>query len=295
MIIDVIGGSLVVVGSALTALGAFGLIRFPDVFTRMHAATKAATVGVIAMTMAASIEAGALSGTLILLIVVALLFLSGPLGMSLLARAAYHDPETPRAASTLELDVQLPIHESTTTTRVGGLSPLLAVWLFVGWIAAFGSLAPPIVLSGAVVATGIAYAFRGLAPRWPRALVHPVAAWRFLVYFSGQMAVSTWDVITALRLRPDQIRPAILEVPLRVRTRNEVTLLMNSLSFTPGTVALELHDHHLYVHVLDARDPDAIVRDIATMESMIIAAFGGGRRNGDGGDAPMARSGEDLP
>jgi monovalent cation/proton antiporter MnhG/PhaG subunit len=275
MIIDIVGGSLVVVGAALMALGAFGLLRFPDVFTRMHAATKAATVGVIATTTAAAIEAGAIGGALILLVVVALLFLSGPLGMSLLARAAYHDPETPRAPPTVELEIELPVSESTPTRRLRGTTPLLALWLFVVWVAAFGSVAPNVVVSGVLVALGIAYAYRFFAPRWPRAILHPVAAWRFVVYFMGQMAVSTWDVIRALRLPPDQIRPAVLEVPLRARNRNEVTLLMNSLSFTPGTVALELHEHHLYVHVLDVRDPDGTVRDIITMESKIIAVFGG--------------------
>ena len=275
MIVDIVGGLLLVVGSALMALGAFGLLRFPDVFTRMHAATKAATVGVIATTTGASIEAGAVGGALILLVVVALLFLSGPLGMSLLARAAYHDPETPRAPSTVELAVELPTAESTPTNRVRGSTPLLALWLCLVWIAAFGSVEPNVVVSGVVVAGGIAYSFRVLAPRWPGSLHHPVAAWRFVVYFIGQMVVSTWDVILALRLRPDQIRPAVLEVPLMALTRNEVTLLMNSLSFTPGTVALELHEHLLYVHVLDARDPDRTIRDILTMESRIIAAFGG--------------------
>jgi len=284
MIVDIVGGSLVVVGSVLMALGAFGLLRFPDVFTRMHAATKAATVGVIAATTGASIEAGAVGGALILLVVIALLFLSGPLGMSLLARAAYHDPETPRAPSTVELEVDLPTAESTPTNRVRGSTPLLALWLLLVWIAAFGSVAPNVVVSGVIVAAVVAYTFRVLAPRWPGSLRHPVAAWRFVAYFIGQMAVSTWDVILALRLRPDQIRPAVLEVPLRALTRNEVTLLMNSLSFTPGTVALELHEHHLYVHVLDARDSDRTVQDIIMMESKIIAAFGG--------DLTPAQSGE---
>lgn len=45
MIIDVIAGIAVVGGALLIALGSIGLLRFPDVFTRMHAATKAATVG----------------------------------------------------------------------------------------------------------------------------------------------------------------------------------------------------------------------------------------------------------
>lgn len=275
MIIDVVGGSLVVVGAALMALGAFGLLRFPDVFTRMHAATKAATVGVIASTTAAAIEAGAVGGALVLLVVVALLFLSGPLGMSLLARAAYHDPETPKVPSTVELEVELPVAESTPARRLRGTTPLLALWLFVAWVAAFGSVSPNVVVSGVVVASGVAYAYRLFAPRWPRALLHPVAAGQFVAYFIRQMAVSTWDVIRALRLPPEQLHPAVLEVPLRALNRSEITLLMNSLSFTPGTVALELHEHHLYVHVLDARDPGGTVRSIITMESKIIAAYGG--------------------
>lgn len=273
MIIDVLAGVAVVLGALLIALGAFGLLRFPDVFTRMHSATKAATVGVIFTTLAASLESSALGGALILIIVVALLFLSGPLGMSLLARAAYHDPETPRVPTTQELEAALPIPESTPTNRTGGTSVFLAVWLFVVWIAAFGSLAPNVVLGGAVVAGTIAWSLRGLAPRWPRALLHPVAAFSFVIYFTGQLIASTWDVIVSLRLGPGELSPAILEVPLRVRTRNEVTLLMNSISFTPGTVALELHDSNLYVHVLDVDHPDEVISEIRTMESKIMAMF----------------------
>lgn len=273
MILDVIVAAMVLSGSALMALGAIGLVRFPDVFTRMHSATKAATVGVIGTTTAASLEAGAVSGTAILIVVVILLFLSAPLGMSLLARAAYHDPETPRARNTRELEFDLPIPESTPTSRTGGTSVYLAIWLFIVWIAAFGSLAWNVVLGGVVVAGGIAWAFRGLAPRWPRAFLHPIAAVRFVGHFAAQLVVATWDVIVSLRFSGEEIQPAVLEVPLRVRTRNEVTLLMNSISFTPGTVALELHDTHLYVHVLNTDDPASVVEEIRRMEGKIMAAF----------------------
>ena len=281
MITDLVAGSAMIGGAALIALGAIGLIRFPDVFTRMHAATKAATVGVIGTTLAASLEAAGLDGTLILLIVVALLFLSGPLGMSLLARAAYHDPQTPRAPNTRELEVQLPIPETTPTSRATGTSRFLAVWLFIVWIAAFGSLAPNVVVGGLIVATAIAWLLRGLAPRWPPAILHPIAAWKFIVHFTGQMIAATWDVIVSLRFTGEDIKPAIIEVPLRVRTRNEVTLLMNSISFTPGTVALELHDTNPYVHVLTTDDPDSVIREIMLMESKIIAVF-----SADGIDTP---------
>jgi multicomponent Na+:H+ antiporter subunit G len=274
MIIDVIAGVSMVVGAALIALGSFGLVRFPDVFTRMHAATKAATVGVIGTTIAASVEASSLGGAFALLLVVALLFLSGPLGMSLLARAAYHDPETPRSAQTLDLQTDLPVEETTATMRSPGTSRFLVVWLFIVWIAAFGSIAPNVVVGGAIAAIAVTTATRWLALRWPRLFVHPIAAVRFVVYFIGQMFVSTWGVIAALWVPRDQIRPAIVAVRVLVQTRNEVALLMNSISFMPGTVALELHDDDLFVHVLTTHDPEDVVAEIGRLESKIMAAFG---------------------
>jgi len=274
MIIDVIAGVSMVGGAALVALGSIGLVRFPDVFTRMHAATKAATVGVIGTTIAASLEASALGGALELLLVVALLFLSGPVGISLLARAAYHDPETPRSAQTLDVETVPPVEETTSTVRPAGTSRLLVVWLFVVWIAAFGSLAPNVIVGGLIASVVVAAVTRWLSLRWPRAFVHPIAAARFVGYFLGQMIVSTRDVIAALWVPRDQLRPAILAVPVQVQTRNEVTLLMNSISFMPGTVALELHDEQLYVHVLTTDDPAAVVGEIANLESKISDAFG---------------------
>jgi monovalent cation/proton antiporter MnhG/PhaG subunit len=273
-VLDLVAVVFLVGGSALIALGSIGLVTFPDVLTRMHAATKAATVGVIATTVAAVFEAGGPGGLLVLLLVIALLFLSGPLGMSLLARAAYHDPETPLAANTRELVPSLPRPETGTSTLRLGTSPMLAVWLFVAWLALFGSFAPHVVGGGVVVAGLVAYIFRHLSPRWPRALLRPRAVGRFARHFVTQLVASTWGVIVALRLRRDQIRPAVIEVPLRVRTRTEITLLMNSISFTPGTVALELHHQQLFVHVLTTNDPDAVAADVQRMEGHIMDMFG---------------------
>ena len=78
MIRDGLAAVLVLAGAATMLLGALGLVRFPDVFTRMHASAKAAAVGVIAVTAAAALEAGTVGGILTLLLVIALLFLSGP-------------------------------------------------------------------------------------------------------------------------------------------------------------------------------------------------------------------------
>lgn len=262
-------------GALVMALGGLGLIRFPDVFTRMHASAKAAVVGVIAITSAAALATGTAAGALVLGLVVALLFLSGPLGMSLLARAAYHDPETPRLSRTRELTSGRPATRSAGARVVAGASPALALWLFGVWVALFGSFRSDVVIGGVLVAAAVAFVLRALAPRWPEALLHPVAALRFVGRFIVDVVAATWDVITTIFVPTGLLQPAIVEVPLRAQTRNEIALLMNAVSFTPGTVALELHDRMLSVHVLNADDPQEVVEGIEAMETRIIQAFGG--------------------
>jgi multisubunit Na+/H+ antiporter MnhE subunit len=53
---------------------------------------------------------------------------------------------------------------------------------------------------------------------------------------------------------------------------------MNSISFTPGTVALELHDQLLYVHVLNAHDPAPVIAEINALETRIMAMYGQARQ-----------------
>lgn len=44
---DVVSAVLLPVGAAWCVLGALGLLRFPDLFTRLHAASKPQTIGVL--------------------------------------------------------------------------------------------------------------------------------------------------------------------------------------------------------------------------------------------------------
>lgn len=273
-VVDIVASILLISGALIMLLGTVGLVRFPDVFTRMHASTKAAVVGVILMTAAAAFEAGTVGGLLVLLLVVALLFLSGPLGMSLLARAAYHDPETPRSPQTQVIEVEGEPGAVVGMRVKGGASPWLALWLVAVWVALFGSFGADVLIGGALVAGIIAWALQSLAPRWPEALLHPINAFRFVGHFTGQVVVATWDVLRTVIRPPSELRPAVISIPVAARNRNEVTLLMNAISFTPGTVALEISNGHLSVHVLDTDDPAGVVAEIKTMEARIMAAFG---------------------
>lgn len=275
IVVDIVAGTLMVGGTLLMAFGSFGLLRFPDVLTRMHAATKAATVGVVATTAAAAVTVDAVGGVLVLGLVILLLFLSAPLGMSLLARAAYHDPQTPKAATSqvrITSEPSPPLAASSPPKT--GYSLLLFGWLLIVWIALFGSVTMGVVVGGAVVAGLMSFSLRRLAPSWPVVVLHPLRTGAFVGFFLQQVVLATWDVIATLWVPAADLRPVVVEIPLRVRSRGEITLLMGTVSMTPGTVALEVGDGTVFVHVLNAESPDQVARQIVEMESYIMAMYG---------------------
>ncbi len=62
MLIEALVSFLLVTGAAFVLIGSIGLVRMPDVLTRLHGPTKATTLGVGALIVAAIVEAGAMRG-----------------------------------------------------------------------------------------------------------------------------------------------------------------------------------------------------------------------------------------
>lgn len=87
--IDVIASAMMVAGALLAVIAGLGLQRFPDVFARMHAATKPATLGLTLVVGGAALLVPAVTGTTKLLLVIVLQFLTAPVGSHLVGRAAY--------------------------------------------------------------------------------------------------------------------------------------------------------------------------------------------------------------
>jgi len=84
--------------------------------------------------------------------------------------------------------------------------------------------------------------------------------------FLAELAKSTYAVIGAVLAGNRRLRPAFVAVPLDVRSDAGITLFANMVTLTPGTTSLDVSDDRttLYVHVLDAADPDAAVASMKT-------------------------------
>ncbi|MBI3435217.1 MAG: monovalent cation/H(+) antiporter subunit G [Proteobacteria bacterium] len=88
----------ILAGSFFTIAGAIGLVRMPDLFTRMHAASVIDTLGVSLLIVGMMLQAGAGLVSLKLIFVLALFFLTGPVVTHALAQAALHERVEPLLA-----------------------------------------------------------------------------------------------------------------------------------------------------------------------------------------------------
>ncbi len=92
------------IGLLFNGLGSFALLRFPDIYTRLHGATKCTTFGSIFTTAAVIAYGFARSGpayhTLAIHSIVALiaLLITNPTGAHAIARAAYRSGVKPKRA-----------------------------------------------------------------------------------------------------------------------------------------------------------------------------------------------------
>ena len=83
-----LGQILIVAGVFFLLTGAVGLIRFPDFYTRMHAAGKCDTLGSLLVLTGLALEGGLDLASVKLLVVAAFIFLTSPTANHAVARAA---------------------------------------------------------------------------------------------------------------------------------------------------------------------------------------------------------------
>jgi multicomponent Na+:H+ antiporter subunit G len=88
-LIDIVSGVLILAGGALVLLAALGVVRMEDVFTRMHASTKAGSLGlglIAAALLIADVQPswGAKAAAVLIFMLTTL-----PIGAHLVGRAVY--------------------------------------------------------------------------------------------------------------------------------------------------------------------------------------------------------------
>lgn len=96
------------------------------------------------------------------------------------------------------------------------------------------------------------------------------------LFFIWELLLSSvkvaWDVIRPV----PQNKPALIEVPLTVKSDFEILLLTNLISLTPGTLSVDVTEDRetLIVHAMFGEDPDDLTSDIKNgFERLIMGVF----------------------
>lgn len=160
---------------------------------------------------------------------------------------------------------------------VAGL--LFAVlWVFVSGPAMAATSLVGSLLVGMAVGLPVAYVFRRLYEEEidiSRSLLVVPYAVAYVLVFTREILVANLDVAYRVLHPRTPLEPQVILVPLRVETAVGITTIANSISITPGTVTLD-HDpdeNTLYVHTIDGRDPEAVVRPIRAWENYALVVF----------------------
>lgn len=86
---EIFGVAALVLGLAFCLLAAVGIMRMPDIYTRMQASTKAGTLGIAFIIVAVAIHFGDAITALQAALIIGFLFLTAPIASHLIARSVY--------------------------------------------------------------------------------------------------------------------------------------------------------------------------------------------------------------
>lgn len=93
--VDILSWACLLGGVAFSIIGGIGLLRLPDLFTRMHGAGVIDTLGADLILVGLMLQAGASLVTIKLIIIALFLFFTTPTATHALAKAALHGGAKP--------------------------------------------------------------------------------------------------------------------------------------------------------------------------------------------------------
>ncbi|WP_278313829.1 Na+/H+ antiporter subunit E [Lolliginicoccus levis] len=150
-------------------------------------------------------------------------------------------------------------------------------WLATIWVLLWGDPSPGTILAGIIVGLGITFLLP--LPRIPiGGTFHPISFVILNLVVAGLLARATIEVSWLVVKPGTSPRSAILKRRVDIKSDLVLTLLVDAISLTPGSLVLQVDkvQRVVFVHVLDARDKKAITkfhRDTDLLEKWFVRAF----------------------
>ena len=96
IVLDIATALCLIVGAAFIIIGGIGLVRFPDFFTRLHAAGCGETLGAWLILLGLLFQSGWSMNSIKLIMIFVLLVITGPTATHALAKSALHGGLKPK-------------------------------------------------------------------------------------------------------------------------------------------------------------------------------------------------------
>ena len=145
----------------------------------------------------------------------------------------------------------------------------------VAWASLFGEFGWLTIGSGLVLGYVVLWLLQPLTGG-PSGYFKKVWYWlKLIVMFLYELVVSSIDVLWDILTPKHRANPAIIEMPLDVKTDAGILLVTNLISLTPGTLSIDVSEDRktLSLHAMFADDPDAVCRQLKEgMEKWVIDA-----------------------
>lgn len=100
--IEILSGTLLIAGASLALVAAIGLIRFPDVLARMHAATKPQTFGLLLILTGLALRVNNVGDLTIIAVVALFQLVTAPVSAHMVGRAAFRTGQVDRSRLTVD-------------------------------------------------------------------------------------------------------------------------------------------------------------------------------------------------
>lgn len=104
LFLEILSWGLLVTGSVMLIIGGAGLVRLPDVFSRMHGAGIIDTMGACTILLGLTFQAGLNIVTMKLVLIVVFIVFTSPTSTHALARAALHGGTRPQLDESVDED-----------------------------------------------------------------------------------------------------------------------------------------------------------------------------------------------
>lgn len=140
---------------------------------------------------------------------------------------------------------------------------VLNVLLALAWSALMGNFEPPYLVFGFILGYIILWLFYKRTENQKYFREVPLII-DFILFFLWEILISNIRLTLTILSPKPKIKPAIIAVPLDLKSDIGIVMLSHMISLTPGTLSLDISSnrHILYVHVYNLNDPEKFINGI---------------------------------